>query len=49
MTIEDISRLSEIKAAIERLPGVACVTNAAPYDATDCEAYHEAMDDVKAG
>lgn len=49
VTIEDIARLSEIKTAIERLPGVTCVTNAAPYDATDCDAYHEAMDDKKAG
>lgn len=49
VTIEDISRLSEIKAAMERLPGVAYVTNATSYNATDCDAYREAMDDVKAG
>ena len=41
--------LSEIKAAIELLPGVVSVTNSTSYDVTDCDAYREAMDDVKAG
>lgn len=49
VSVEDISMLANIKAAIEQLRGVASVTNGDMYDALDCEAYREAMEDVKAG
>ena len=49
VSVEDISMLANIKATIEQLRGVASVTNGDAYDALDCEAYREAMEDVKEG
>jgi len=49
VSVEDASMIANIKAAIEQLRGVASVTDGVSYDATDCEAYREAMEDVKAG
>ena len=49
VSVEDAAMLANIKAAIEQLRGVVSVTDAVSYDATDCDAYREAMEDVKAG
>ena len=49
VSVEDASMLAKIKAAIEQLRGVVSVTDGVSYDATDCDAYREAMDDVNAG
>lgn len=49
VSVEDATMLANIKAAIEQLRGVASVTDGESYDATDCDAYREAMDDVKEG
>ena len=49
VSVEDTEMLANIKAAIEQLRGVASVTDGVSYDATDCDAYREAMEDVKTG
>ncbi|MCQ2052241.1 MAG: hypothetical protein MJY74_08590 [Bacteroidaceae bacterium] len=49
VSVEDATMLTKIKAAIEQLRGVVSVTDGVSYDATDCDAYREAMEDVKAG
>lgn len=49
VSVEDATMLAKIKAAIEQLRGVVSVTDGVSYDATDCDAYREAMEDVKAG
>ena len=49
VSVEDAAMLANIKAAIEQLRGVASVTDGVSYDATDCDAYREAMEDVKDG
>lgn len=47
VSVEDTAMLANIKAAIEQLRGVASVTDGVSYDTTDCDAYREAMEDVK--
>ena len=49
VSVEDATMLAKIKAAIEQLRGVASVADGVSYDATDCDAYRESMEDVKAG
>jgi len=49
VSVEDATMLANIKAAIEQLRGVTSVTDGMSYDATDCAAYREAMEDLRAG
>ena len=49
VSVEDATMLANVKAAIEQLRGVVSVADGVSYDATDCDAYREAMEDVKAG
>ena len=44
-----MSTLTKNKAAIEQLRGVVSVDDGVSFDATDCDAYREATEDVKAG
>ena len=41
--------LDEIRIAIEQISGVISVIEDISYDATNCDAYREAMDDIKNG
>ena len=46
VSINDVTMLDEIRIAIEQIPGVVSVIEDTSYDATNCVAHREAMDDI---